>query len=175
MEKLSRSMLAATATSNVLQERMHVRAPSEHLVTQVPVVYFVFDLLYCDGYDLRARTVARTQTTSATSACTPSEQLSLLRSSAGTRKRAIRIGKSRMDLEGIVAKRIDSSYVSDRSSNWVKLKITSTVDAVVAAGPRLAPPALPLGSLLLGLYQRQEATLHRTRWQRLRRKETRRN
>src|SRR5216683_218457 len=36
-----------------LQERMHVRAPSENLVAQIPVVYFAFDLLYCDGYDLR--------------------------------------------------------------------------------------------------------------------------
>src|SRR4029077_13649779 len=36
-----------------LQERMHVRAPSEQLATQIPVVYFAFDLLYCDGYDLR--------------------------------------------------------------------------------------------------------------------------
>src|SRR2546427_11651495 len=36
-----------------LQERMHVRAPSDHLVSQIPVVYFAFDLLYCDGYDLR--------------------------------------------------------------------------------------------------------------------------
>src|SRR6267378_2339305 len=37
----------------LLQERMHVRAPSESLVTQIRVVYFAFDLLYCDGYDLR--------------------------------------------------------------------------------------------------------------------------
>src|SRR5437867_487456 len=29
-----------------LQERMHVRAPSENLVAQIPVVYFAFDLLY---------------------------------------------------------------------------------------------------------------------------------
>src|SRR6266403_3891876 len=36
-----------------LQERMHVRAPSESLVTHIRVVYFAFDLLYCDGYDLR--------------------------------------------------------------------------------------------------------------------------
>src|SRR6266481_1495001 len=36
-----------------LQERMHVRTPGENLVVQVPVVYFAFDLLYCDGYDLR--------------------------------------------------------------------------------------------------------------------------
>jgi len=32
---------------------MHVRAPSENLVAQIRVVYFAFDLLYCDGYDLR--------------------------------------------------------------------------------------------------------------------------
>jgi len=32
---------------------MHVRAPSENLASQIPAVYFAFDLLYCDGYDLR--------------------------------------------------------------------------------------------------------------------------
>src|SRR5262245_2948755 len=31
----------------LLQERMHVRAPSENLISQIPVVYFCFDLLYC--------------------------------------------------------------------------------------------------------------------------------
>src|ERR1700722_5824137 len=37
----------------LLQERMHVRAPAENLVSRVPVVFFAFDLLHCDGYDLR--------------------------------------------------------------------------------------------------------------------------
>src|SRR5216684_1763784 len=37
----------------LLQERMHVRNPAANLVSQIPVAYFVFDLLYCDGYDLR--------------------------------------------------------------------------------------------------------------------------
>jgi bifunctional non-homologous end joining protein LigD len=37
----------------LLQERMHVRAPAENLISRVPVVFFAFDLLYCDGYDLR--------------------------------------------------------------------------------------------------------------------------
>src|SRR5215475_8224972 len=36
-----------------LQERMHVRSPSETLIAHTTVVYYVFDLLYCDGYDLR--------------------------------------------------------------------------------------------------------------------------
>src|SRR3981189_12770 len=35
-----------------LQERMHVRAPSNNLVAQTRLVYFAFDLLHCDGYDL---------------------------------------------------------------------------------------------------------------------------
>jgi bifunctional non-homologous end joining protein LigD len=56
-------------------------------------------------------------------------------------------------LEGIVAKRADSPYVSDRSPYWVKLKITKTVDAVVGGWTEARTSALPFGSLLLGLYQ----------------------
>jgi len=41
-----------------LQQRMHVRAPSPDLVSKYPVTYYVFDLLYCDGYDLRAAPLA---------------------------------------------------------------------------------------------------------------------
>src|SRR5579863_2835136 len=37
----------------LLQERMHVRAPAENLISRVPVIFFAFDLLYCDGHDLR--------------------------------------------------------------------------------------------------------------------------
>jgi hypothetical protein len=37
-----------------LQERMHVRNPGQKLLSEFPVVYFAFDLLYCDGYDLQA-------------------------------------------------------------------------------------------------------------------------
>src|SRR5690242_6419791 len=36
-----------------LQQRMHVRTPAPTLVAQVPATYYLFDLLYCDGYDLR--------------------------------------------------------------------------------------------------------------------------
>jgi len=56
-------------------------------------------------------------------------------------------------LEGIVAKRADSPYVSARSPYWVKLKITKTVDAVVGGWTAPRTAAIPLGSLLLGLYQ----------------------
>jgi bifunctional non-homologous end joining protein LigD len=55
-------------------------------------------------------------------------------------------------LEGILAKRTDSPYVSDRSPYWVKLKSTKTVDAVVGGWTAARTAALPFGSLLLGLY-----------------------
>jgi bifunctional non-homologous end joining protein LigD len=134
-----------------LQERMHVRAPSEHLVKQIPVVYFVFDLLYCDGYDLRKSPLI--------------ERKQLLNRVMHTSERfrysdhQLEMGKElfalaeQNGLEGILAKRVDSPYVSERSPYWVKLKSTKTVDAVVGGWTAARTAALPFGSLLLGLYQ----------------------
>src|SRR5437899_1638019 len=134
-----------------LQERMHVRAPSENLVAQIPVVYFAFDLLYCDGYDLREAPLL--------------ERKQLLQRLLYTSERfryadhQLEHGRELFDLatqnglEGIVAKRADCPYVSDRSSYWVKLKITKTVDDVVGGWTEARTSALPLCSLLLGLYQ----------------------
>ncbi len=135
----------------LLQERMHVRAPSESLLSRVPVVYFAFDLLYCDGYDLRETPLL------------DRKQLlhRLLRTSEQFRysDHQLEHGKElfglaeQNGLEGIVAKRADSPYVGDRSPYWVKLKITKTVDAVVGGWSAPRSAALPFGSLLLGLYQ----------------------
>ena len=134
-----------------LQERMHVRAPSEQLVAQIPVVYFVFDLLYCDGYDLREAPLL--------------QRKQLLQRLLHTSERIrfsdhqLEHGKELFDLagqtglEGIVAKRADSRYVSERSASWLKLKITKSLDAVVGGWTAARTTALPFGSLLLGLYQ----------------------
>src|SRR5260370_38992860 len=144
-----------------LQERMHVRAPSENLVAQIPVVYFVFDLLYCDGYDLRETPLL--------------DRKQLLQRLLHTSER-FRYADHQLDhgrelfalaeqngLEGIVAKRADSPYVSDRSPYWGKLKITKTVDAVVGGWTEARTPALPFGSLLFGLYQRKKLRFLRPR------------
>jgi bifunctional non-homologous end joining protein LigD len=57
------------------------------------------------------------------------------------------------DLEGVVGKRVDSFYASTRSPNWVKLKATKTVDAVVGGWTAPRGSRTHFGSLLLGLYQ----------------------
>jgi bifunctional non-homologous end joining protein LigD len=134
-----------------LQERMHVRAPSENVLSQIPVVYFAFDLLYCDGHDLREAPLL--------------ERKQLLQRLLYTSERfrysdhQLERGKELFELtketglEGIVGKRVDSPYVSDRSANWVKVKITETLDAVVGGWTAPRTAAIPFGSLLLGLYQ----------------------
>jgi bifunctional non-homologous end joining protein LigD len=134
-----------------LQERMHVRAPSEHLVAQVPVVYFVFDLLYCDGYDLRkAPLLERKQLLSRLMHTFERFRYSDHQLEKG--KELFQLAKEN-GLEGVLAKRTDSPYVSERSPYWLKLKITQTVDAVVGGWTEARTPALSFGSLLLGLYQ----------------------
>src|SRR5213595_3978453 len=134
-----------------LQERMHVRAPSENLVAQIPVVYFAFDLLYCDGYDLReAPLLERKQLLERLLFTTERFRYADHQLEQGKELFAL---AEQNGLEGIVAKRADSPYVSDRSPYWVKLKVTKTVDAVVSGWTESRTSALPFGSLLLGLYQ----------------------
>jgi bifunctional non-homologous end joining protein LigD len=145
--------LDATGHSNFgrLQERMHVRAPAKHLIEQVPVVFYIFDLPYCDGYDLRGAPLL--------------QRKQLLRRVLHTSDRfryadhQLEKGQelfelaSQNDLEGIVAKRANSRYASGRSPNWLKLKVVQTLDAVIGGWTAARTTALPLGSLLLGLYE----------------------
>jgi bifunctional non-homologous end joining protein LigD len=135
----------------LLQERMHVRSPAENLISRVPVVFFAFDLLHCDGYDLRrSPLIERKQLLQRLLHTTERIRFSDHQVERG--KEIFELAKAN-GLEGIVAKRLDSPYVSERSTSWVKLKVTQTVDAVVAGWTAARTAAIPLGSLLLGLYE----------------------
>jgi bifunctional non-homologous end joining protein LigD len=134
-----------------LQQRMHVRNPAANLVSQIPVVYFVFDLLYCDGFDLReAPLLERKQLLHRLLQTSELFRYSDHQIEHGKELFELAKGKA---LEGIVAKRADSRYVNERSANWVKLKTTQTLDAVVGGWTARRSPDAPFGSLLLGLYQ----------------------
>jgi bifunctional non-homologous end joining protein LigD len=134
-----------------LQERMHVRSPAENLVSRVPVVFLAFDLLYCDGYDLRrSPLIGRKQLLQRL--LHTSEKFRFSDHQLQHGKELFELARD-TDLEGIVAKRLDSPYVSERSVNWVKLKVTKTLDAVVGGWTAPRTTAIPLGALLLGLYR----------------------
>src|SRR5215472_12036571 len=135
----------------LLQERMHVRAPAEKLIRETPVVYFAFDLLYCDGYDLReAPLLERKQLLGRLLHATQQFRYSDHQLEHG--KELFELARE-SGLEGIVAKRADSVYVGDRSASWTKLKVSQTLDAVVGGWTEARTEAIPFGSLLLGLYE----------------------
>jgi bifunctional non-homologous end joining protein LigD len=145
--------LDATGHSNFgrLQERMHVRAPGERLIAQTPAVFFAFDLVYCDGFDLRGSPLIERKQLLQRILHT-SEHFRFSDHQPQHGKELYDLAKQN-GLEGILAKRADSIYVSDRSNSWIKLKVTQTVDAVIGGWTAARTPTIPLGSLLLGLYQ----------------------
>jgi bifunctional non-homologous end joining protein LigD len=134
-----------------LQERMHVHNPSQKLIAQYPVVYFAFDLMYCDGYDLRlVPLLQRKQLLQRL--LHNSEHIRYSDHQLEKGKELFELAKQN-ELEGIIAKRKDSRYVSERSANWLKLKTSKTLDAVVGGWTAPRGAGMPLGSLLLGLYE----------------------
>ena len=136
-----------------LQQRMNVAQPSPPMQRQVPIVYYLFDLPYCDGYDLRVASLL--------------ERKNLLRRLLDPgdpiRYADHQMGKGReifdlvreQGLEGIVGKDARSPYVNSRSAYWVKFKVVQELDAVIGGWTAPRGSREHFGALLLGLYERK--------------------
>ena len=133
-----------------LQNRSGVTNPSRILLESIPATYYAFDLLYCDGYDLRR---------------TPLEQRKnllrkILRPNTNIRysEHEMEKGKElyeaarKQGLEGIIGKKRDSVYVGARTSLWLKFKIVDELDAVVCGWTAPRRSREFFGALVLGLY-----------------------
>ncbi len=134
-----------------LQRRMGVERPAAALLAEAPVVYYVFDSLYADGYDLRAVPLI--------------ERKDFLRRNlfvedpvrysshvVGDGEALYKLARER-GLEGIVGKQARSAYHAGRGSQWIKLKTTSEVDAVVGGFTAPRGGREHFGALLAGLYE----------------------
>ena len=130
-----------------LQNRMHVRSPSPSLVSSTPVVFLPFDVLatqdsslLSEPYDARRDVL---------------ESLGLEVPPSFDGDGQVLLETTRAQgLEGLVAKRRDSTYLPGRRSDaWVKVKHVRRQSAVICGwkageGGR----AGALGSLLLGVH-----------------------
>ncbi|MGI8785410.1 MAG: DNA ligase D [Acidobacteriota bacterium] len=135
----------------LLQPRMHVtnKKQIERLVEDVPVVYFVFDLLYCNGFDLmslplESRKKILEQVVESRGRLFFSEHLS-------GQGRFLDVCAAR-SLEGIVAKRAVSAYQQKRSRDWLKIKCIQQSSFVIGGWTPPAGGRKHLGALLLGQY-----------------------
>ncbi len=135
-----------------LQQRMHVRAPSAALVEAVPVIYHVFDVVQLDGAattDLpyrRRRALLAELEIGGDAVRTPPHFVDVDGAHLLTAAEAY-------GLEGVVAKRLDSTYQPGRRSrDWIKVPITPTQEVVVIGWrPGDGRRAGTLGSLLLAV------------------------
>ncbi len=137
-----------------LQNRLGAQNPSQKLLQSIPATYYVFDILYADGYDLRkAPLIERKELLKSLLAADDQVRYS---------EHVLEQGKelfeaaAKKGLEGIIAKVIDSSYPGSRTSSWLKLKIVKELDAVIAGYTAPRRSRKYFGALVLGLYEGDE-------------------
>lgn len=120
------------------------------------IVYFLFDLPYCDGNDLRGDPLwmRRQKLEALLQAGTSSATQGTIRFSAALEAgvRDIYASACRMGLEGIIGKKKNSSYRTRRSGDWIKLKCTLRQEFVIGGFTDPKGAREGIGSLLLGVH-----------------------
>jgi bifunctional non-homologous end joining protein LigD len=119
----------------------------------IPVVYYVFDLLYLDGYNLMPAPLERRKELLA-SIVAPGDVIRYSDHYVGNGK-ALFAAATERELEGIVAKRRSSPYLQKRSSDWLKIKIVKRQECVIGGYTDPRGSREHFGSIVLGLYDDQ--------------------
>nr|WP_010602554.1 DNA ligase D [Pedobacter agri] len=118
------------------------------------LVFYVFDLLWYEGKNLMNLPLVQRQ--------------AILNSVLPTDDDRIRLGKvfkasgidffaaaEKMGLEGIIAKKINSTYATDRrSKEWLKIKVHKRQEVVIAGYTKNEDTSKSFSSLLLGVYEK---------------------
>jgi bifunctional non-homologous end joining protein LigD len=116
----------------VLQSRMHVvsDAAQRRLAAAHPVAYVIFDLLFLDGHSLLELPYeARREALSALGLSGPNWQTPAHRVGDGA---ALLEATRAQGLEGVIAKRLDSTYTPGRrTQGWIKVKNIRRTDVVI--------------------------------------------
>jgi bifunctional non-homologous end joining protein LigD len=124
----------------------------------VPVIYYAFDLLYVDGFDLR-RIALEPRKQLLQERIENSEVIHFSDHYAEKGLQLLEAARQR-GLEGIVAKKRSSAYQEKRSSDWLKIKITQRQECVVGGYTDPEGSREYFGALVLGLYDRQGRLIH---------------
>ncbi|MHB8731607.1 MAG: non-homologous end-joining DNA ligase [bacterium] len=144
-----------------LQQRLHLNAASGErpAAGEVHVAYALFDCLYLDGRDLRARPFSERRAALEGLAL----PAGLIKADAiDERGTALFEAAREHGFEGIVAKKASGPYRPGvRSADWVKVKIRRTLEAVVGGLTRgRGERSTSFGALVLGQYDGTGALVH---------------
>lgn len=146
----------------LLQTRMNVTRPEAvaRAAREVEIAFCLFDVLYLDGHDLRDLpwTERRERLESLSSLLPPACRISPARVGKGSDM--LEVARSK-NLEGVMAKRADSVYVSDRSDAWLKVKLVGRQELVIGGWvPEVSKDGKVrldhIGAILLGYYDKKD-------------------
>jgi bifunctional non-homologous end joining protein LigD len=145
---------------SLMQQRTGIRAHGRQAAShpELPIQYYVFDLLYLDGYDLR-RVGLDDRKRALRQVLPPGELVRFSDHHAGQGIALFQVAKQK-GLEGIVAKKCNSCYEERRSREWLKIKITQTADCVIGGYTKPEGTRQYFGSLVLGLYNNKKQLIH---------------
>ena len=120
------------------------------------IVFYLFDLPYCGGHDLRRVPVE--QRRAVLQSVLEETQCLRFSQEIGGPAAAILESACKLGLEGVIGKRRGSIYVQRRSDDWIKLKCTRRQEFVIGGftWPDDARPA-GIGALLVGTHDAEGA------------------
>jgi bifunctional non-homologous end joining protein LigD len=117
------------------------------------LVYYVFDLLWYDGKNLMGLPLLQRQAILKDILPTDNDQIRLSKvfDASGT---DFFNAAERMGLEGIIAKKANSTYSPDiRSKEWLKIKVHKRQEVIIVGFTKNADTSKQFSSLLLGVYE----------------------
>jgi bifunctional non-homologous end joining protein LigD len=133
-----------------LQQRLGVRQPGPELLAEVPAWFYIFDVLWADGRDVRPRPLRERK-----------DILRDLLTFAGPLRFTEHIDTDgeayfrqacASGWEGVIAKRADAPYRAGRSRDWLKFKCESGQEFVIGGFTDPRGTRTGFGALLLGYY-----------------------
>ncbi|MGA8736438.1 MAG: non-homologous end-joining DNA ligase [Terriglobales bacterium] len=147
------------ASFSLMQQRTGIRKGGRRVGArrELQIVYYLFDLLYLDGYDLRQ--VALEQRKQALAEIIAPSDLVRYSDHFPQGFALFEVAK-KQGLEGILAKKRASHYEERRSREWLKIKVTQTIDCVVGGYTDPEGSRQYFGSIVLGLYDKKGRLIH---------------
>lgn len=115
--------------------------------------YFMFDLLWCDGRDIRKMPLHQRRET--LKRLVPKNAILRFSDSVPAKGEHLFKEMQKRGLEGMVAKRDDSTYGEDvRGSDWLKIKTHLRQEVVICGYTEPRGSRKFLGSLIVGVYEK---------------------
>lgn len=135
----------------LLQQRMHVQRPNRYLVAKVPTYLYLFDVLSFEGGPVvKSAYRRRRQLLDEMALGGVSPHVVVPPNFIGVDGATILDVARERGVEGIVAKRLASTYTAGRSGQWVKTVLRTTQEVVIGGWRRGAHRKL--GALMMGAY-----------------------